>query len=392
MQSNHRKDKIDFLIVGGGCIGTSTVVALKRKWLEARIVWYAGNHEHTASNDFLKIIRDAYPDPIMVEYANRAMQKWKTAPYCDYFHQTSWIQAIDRNTKKTMNKGQSDEKVTNQQMMSLVGSTAEPLLSTTEELFLNRNVGYADSDLAVQAVYDNLAKLGVELHKENVTRLVIEVGKCVGVEVGDSIVRAEKTIVSAGAWTPSLLEKSDVAVPPGFFQVSAVGVAVLELSEEEFNALRSMPILVTENGEVMLSRAHKVLKMTTTETFRIGHPDELSDAVDITPNREVLEKMLPQFGGRELKSFSCPDLLTLYQYPIVDEVKGIQQLTLATGGSYHSYKLMTIIGEIVVLRICGEESNDELERTVQARCKWERHEGIQPVHPNIVPKREMPLK
>jgi hypothetical protein len=59
----------------------------------------------------------------------------------------------------------------------------------------------------------------------------------------------------------------------------------------------------------MLSRLHRVLKMTTTETFRVAHLDELSDEVDVTPNRIVLEKMLPQFRGRELKRFSCPLVL-----------------------------------------------------------------------------------
>ena len=56
----------------------------------------------------------------------------------------------------------------------------------------------------------------------------------------------------------------------------------------------------------MLSERDRVLKITTTETFRIKHPDEVPDAVDITANRQVLEKMLPQFKGRELESFVCP--------------------------------------------------------------------------------------
>ena len=56
----------------------------------------------------------------------------------------------------------------------------------------------------------------------------------------------------------------------------------------------------------MLSQRDKVLKITTTETFRIEHPEKVPDAVNITANREVLEKMLPQFKGRELESFTCP--------------------------------------------------------------------------------------
>jgi hypothetical protein len=57
-----------------------------------------------------------------------------------------------------------------------------------------------------------------------------------------------------------------------------------------------------------MSKLKKSLKMTTTRTFRIDDPDNLPDDVDITPNRKILEKMLPQFKGREkeLQKFCCP--------------------------------------------------------------------------------------
>jgi hypothetical protein len=58
----------------------------------------------------------------------------------------------------------------------------------------------------------------------------------------------------------------------------------------------------------MPSRKHKVLKMTITNTFRIQHPDELKDleSFDVGKNRAVLEKMLPQFTGRQLNWWICP--------------------------------------------------------------------------------------
>jgi glycine/D-amino acid oxidase-like deaminating enzyme len=93
----------------------------------------------------------------------------------------------------------------------------------------------------------------VQRHKENITRLVVdpEGGRCVGVEAGDITVRGNITIVSTGAWTPSFLKKSKVIIPPGFFQVTAVGVAVIELFNSEFDFLKLMPILVTENGKAI---------------------------------------------------------------------------------------------------------------------------------------------
>lgn len=56
----------------------------------------------------------------------------------------------------------------------------------------------------------------------------------------------------------------------------------------------------------MLSHRERVLKINYATSFRISDPDQLSDAVDVTGNRELLEKMLPQFKGRDLESFICP--------------------------------------------------------------------------------------
>jgi hypothetical protein len=59
----------------------------------------------------------------------------------------------------------------------------------------------------------------------------------------------------------------------------------------------------------MPSRKHRALKMTTTHTFSIDHPDKLGGRdIDIGPNRDVLEKMLPQFAGRVLQAWACPSV------------------------------------------------------------------------------------
>jgi hypothetical protein len=59
----------------------------------------------------------------------------------------------------------------------------------------------------------------------------------------------------------------------------------------------------------MPSVKHKVLKMTTTGTFQIANPDKPdtdTGPANIEMNRAVLEKMLPQFAGRQLDSWICP--------------------------------------------------------------------------------------
>lgn len=129
MEPNKQKSMVDFIIVGGGSLGASTAYAVIRQWPDAHVEWYIGVHEHTASNDFIKIIRDAYPDDTMVKFANKGMQRWTTEPYSEFFHQTAWIQAIDKHTTKTMNKGQKERMVTSDEMRDMVGSTVAPTLN-----------------------------------------------------------------------------------------------------------------------------------------------------------------------------------------------------------------------------------------------------------------------
>lgn len=239
----------DYVVIGGGCLGASITFALITENPRARIGWFTGTKASTASSDFLKIIRDAYPDKLMSEYANRALQAWETAsPFSDYYHRTGWIQVIAPNARKPLNTTPDDERLTLEDMMERTRSAAEPILDEGEELFLNPGVGYADSALAVTALSNITTERGVERYEMDVTELVVAHGKCAGVVAGGLTFKANCTIVSAGAWTPGLLRKSNVNFSPELFLVTGVGVATLSLSDEELDTLKGMPILVTENG------------------------------------------------------------------------------------------------------------------------------------------------
>jgi sarcosine oxidase/L-pipecolate oxidase len=242
--------RFDYAIVGGGCIGASTALALQREWPDARIVWFEGTDTHTASKDVNKIIRTPYPDKDYIALAEKAMEMWETkAPYRNFYHRTSWIHAIKEGSHRSTMKGPNDKVVSTEKMLQMVGSRDKPRLDHNEELWLNEDIGYVDSALALEAVAEHASNLGVVREKKDVTRLIVNDGICQGVEVaGVDSVAAENTVVAAGPWTPRLLEYSKVEFPHDFFTVAAVGVATIALDEAEFDELKSMPVLVTESG------------------------------------------------------------------------------------------------------------------------------------------------
>ena len=239
----------DYGIVGGGCFGASTALALIREWPDARIVWFEGSASHTASKDINKIIRTPYPDKDYVAFAERAMKTWEeVAPYCDFFHRTAWIQTISENSHRSRMKGPKDRLISTQELCQMVGSHESPKLDADEDLWLNEDIGYVDSASAVEAVAKEASKLGVFRVLKDVSTLVIEDGICTGFESNYRRVSAGKTIIAAGPWTPYLLESSKVEIPKDFFTIAGVGVATMLLHETEFSEMKSMPILVTESG------------------------------------------------------------------------------------------------------------------------------------------------
>lgn len=246
---SHGDSHFDYAIVGGGCFGASTALALKREWPNARIIWFEGSATHTASKDINKIVRTVYPDKDYVAFAEQAMRSWEEeAPYCNFYHRTSWVQVISENSHRGVMKTPKDRMISTQDLLQMVGSHDEPELNTGEALWLNEDIGYVDSALAVGAVAEEASRLGVIRQKEDITRLIIKEGACLGVEVDQYRVIAGKTIISAGRWTPGLLKHSNVEFPNEFFTLASVAVATMTLQDAEFSELKSMPILVTEGG------------------------------------------------------------------------------------------------------------------------------------------------
>lgn len=244
-------DCFDYAVVGGGCIGASTALALQREWPDARIVWFEGIDTHTASKDINKIIRTPYPDEDYIAFAEKAMKMWETeALYRDFYHQTGWVQVVSESSYRSTKKSPKDKKISTDEMLRMVGSRDKPVLDAGEELWLNEGIGYVDSALALEAVAKKASTLGVVRKKIDITKLIVnDEGICEGVEaVGGYSIVADKTIIAAGPWTPGLLETSGIVFPKPFFTVAGVVVATMPLSEAEFDKLKSMPILVSERG------------------------------------------------------------------------------------------------------------------------------------------------
>lgn len=246
------QNHFDYAVVGGGVMGVSAALALQREFPSAKIIVFEGEEMKTASKGTCKIIRTPYMDKEYAMLAEEAKKKWETElPYNSFYRQTGWIQEVSRGDYVPFHPG--ERLITAEDLSRMVRSQSPPQSSAEKELWLNEDIGVADAALTLEAVAKEAATKGVIRQKINISKLLVENGVCRGVERTDAtIITAETTIVATGPWTPALLERSKIQLPhdfqDGFFSITAIGVATLSLTEDEYAKFYSMPILVTSQG------------------------------------------------------------------------------------------------------------------------------------------------
>ncbi len=78
--------------------------------------------------------------------------------------------------------------------------------------------------------------------------------------------------------------------------------------------------------------------------------------------------------------------MTPGQHPLVDQVPNTRGLYVAAAGSYHSFKFLPIVGNMVVRRICGYNGSDTLRGRILKKWTWERSWETTAVHESVIPK------
>ena len=204
------QNHFDYAVVGGGVMGVSAALALRRGSPSAKIIIFEGDEMKTASKGICKIIRTPYIDKNYILLAEEAKKRWESElPYCNFYRRTGWIQEVRGDNYVPFHPGERLIKV--EDLSRMVRSRIPPQLDTGTELWLNKDIGVADAARALEVTAVEAATHGVIRQKMNISKLIIDNGICRGVERTDgTIVTAETTILATGPWTPALLESSTV--------------------------------------------------------------------------------------------------------------------------------------------------------------------------------------
>lgn len=163
----------------------------------------------------------------------------------------------------------------------------------------------------------------------------------------------------------------------------------------------------SSTGEVLPPPQNGLLKftfsgsVTNTITFRSGHkisvpPSEDQSIVAQALKDEILgivKSLMPHFleNGCEVDRWRlCWDSITPTQNQLICQHPhtSMQNLYLAVGGSFHSYKFLPIIGKYVANVIRGISNGEEKDQAWAWKTTISQ-DRLKFAHGNVIPKRDL---
>ena len=369
------------LIVGAGTFGTSIAFHLAKTYKDPSCVTIIDRSssppEPAAAIDVNRVIRTDYPNQLYCNLAYEAIHDWFWAIELQaHFHMVGWLMLDEEGStlaeriQQTFRDRGSDhtEEIASEQLHQrykfLKGTATEGF----GRGYFNPTAGWCDAAAATASIMEAAVERGVKRVTATVSELAVENGRISGVRTADGkAFTADKVVLAAGAWTSSLLSPVEDALNfaekdriEQQIRVTGAVAAYYRIGEDELRQLTDakMPIVVYgQAGEIVpASDEKRMLKYSNTDgTFtntittssgrRITVPADRSqydvpESLKQETEERIIKKVMPQFAQGKTPDYwrICWDTFTptedwlMCQHPVLND------LYLATGGSFHSYK------------------------------------------------------
>lgn len=239
--------------------------------------------------------------------------------------------------------------------------------------------GYVRPERCIAAQLRRAAELGAEIRTGTQVLQVEPEGDGVAIRTADGMLRADRVVVAAGAWTAPLLGAPFdrvlsvsrqvlhwFALDPGcpFRPDSPVFIWMHGVGEEDY--LYGFPPLL---GEASVKVASEQYRTTTTA-------DAVDRSVDAAEPeafyRRCVQGRLAGVSGRVVRSAACLYTLTPDRNFIIDQHPASERITVISACSGHGFKHSAGIGEAVAAWLATGRSPVDLAPFGLARLRDER--------------------
>ncbi|KAL1594824.1 hypothetical protein SLS59_008637 [Nothophoma quercina] len=424
MPESQKEKEPSLLIIGAGTFGTSLAVHASKAYSDPSKItvvdrWSPDGpvqDKTAAAIDINRIIRTDYTSPLYCNLANEAIHFWFWGMEVQgHFHKAGWTVFDGPDSDEDFRSG---VKSTFEERGSNVIKEVEAkdLIKEHDVLkgldgnklgkgYFNPEAGWVDAASATKAYLRIAESRGVKRVTGEVEELLLhDDGRgLAGARLHDGMVlKADKIVVAAGAWTSSLFAplEDDLQIADRDRverQVTAVGrlSAYYELSEGEAKQMMDtkLPIVVI-GGEVdIIPPYHHIpslkvndlkTEFTNTVTTQSGrritapskrHQMQVPKRL-VQESEKVIKASMPEWTKtrRPDRWRICYDAVT----PTEDWVLSrhpddrLQNMYIAVGGSFHSYKFMPNAGKYLLNVVNGQSNGEEKDRA----WKWKSEEEL----------------
>ncbi|KAL4929743.1 NAD(P)/FAD-dependent oxidoreductase [Aspergillus undulatus] len=388
------------IVGGGGTIGSSTALHLVRAGYTPSNITVLDTYpipsSQSAGYDLNKIMSIRLRNPPDLQLSLEALDMWKNDDlFRPFFHNVGMIdtsstrdgiEALQRKYQALVDAGVGLEKTNclldEEGILQKAGHFSRDQVRGWKGLFCGDG-GWLAAAKAINAIGLFLKKEGVRfgfggagtfkqpLFAEDKTTVV-------GVETVDGIkYYADKVVIAAGAWTPTLIDLEDQCVSKAWV------FAHIQLTPEEAARYKSSPVIYdgdygfffepNEHGVIKICdefpgfthfKSHKPFgasspKLISVPRSHAQHPSDTYPSASETTIKKAIARFLPDFKNKPLFNRAmcwCTDTadanLLVCQHP---KWRG---LFVASGDSGHSFKLLPNIGKHVVELLEGTLSKE----------------------------------
>lgn len=369
-------------IAGGGVFGATAALELARRGRRVVLVDPGSlPRPEAASTDLCKAVRLDYgDDELLADLAEKALhgwRRWNEEAVRPFFHETGLLVLTD-----AMRPGSFEEQSRRVQASrgvpvrdvdpDWIARSHPPLAGPRYGAgYLNPLGGWVESGSAMAWILERAAEAGVELREGvGVEGLLEGEDRVEGLRTTAGPLRADETVVAAGAWTPSLLpDLSELLMP--------VGQPLFFLRPEDPEPFAALPVWTADVART----GWYGFPLLRDGTVKVGNHgpgrpiDPDAERVVAGAEIEALEAFLADAFPALAALTLAATRLCLYCDSrdgdfLIDRHPEMAGLTLATGGSGHAFKFAPLLGPVVADAVEGRAP------TTGARFRWrEPQEG-----------------
>ena len=358
------------LIIGAGVFGLGGALALAERGYEVTVVTSGPvPHPSAASNDVSRMVRMDYgSDRLYSRLAAEAIKgwhRWNARWGREVYHQDGLLLLSSQTLEQGGYEGESYETLTRegwplQRLSSSSLAARFPGWNSDYYIdgYFNPRGGWAEAAAVISLLAAEVEARGVSITTGfAVSSVVQRDGRVVGVAAADgSEVRADRVVVAAGVWTPTLLPELD-----GFLRLSGQPALYFKPADPEpFGAAHFPPWgvdLALSGWYGFPANREGIVKIGNHGPGYQVPPDAprvLPNEDDAERSREFLSHSLPELADAPLSaSKMCVYTDTWDGNFLISRHPEVDGLTVATGGSGHGFKFAPVLGGLIADAVEG---------------------------------------